>query len=138
MKHRRLKMTSAKVTAEQKLKEEVSALTADCVKTIAHESKRLSYHLSLIHDLIQWGGMNQWMTIWSVRNHLTDGIELKKLTENTDPTSKFYKNRDAAETLVVGLKHWLAEEVIDNSTTLKKADEILSARLQENFSLLKI
>ncbi len=138
MTEKRPKITASMVAAERQLKQELSTLNAGCPKLIVKENKKLSDDLSLINDLISWSGMDRWMTIWSVIENLTDGTEFNKLTEDTNPKSKFHKNPAAVHGLKICLEYWLDEGLILNSTTLMKTAGILTERLEENIALLKL
>jgi hypothetical protein len=138
MAEKRLKITASMVAADKQLKQELGTLNAGCPKLIFQENKQLSDDLSLINNLIAYSGMDRWMTIWSVIENLTDGTECEKLTEDTNPESKFRKNPVAVHRLRICLEHWLDEGLILYSTTLKGASVILTERLEENVILLKL
>ncbi len=137
MAEKRPKGTARMVAVEQQLRHELSTLNASCSKLIVKENKKLSNDLSLINDLISWGGIDKCMTIWSALEKLSDRTEFNKITDNTTPGSKFYKNAGAVRSLKICLKYWLDEDLILNSTTLIGAAGILAERLEENISLLK-
>lgn len=132
MEKKQVKISAHMITAERQLAQELNGLTASCATIVTEENKKLIYHLLLIDEAIASCTLDKWMTVWSVLNNLTDGNEVKKMTDYSNPTSRFHKNMAAVNSLTEGLYYWLKEEVILNQDTLIKVSTTLTERLVEN------
>ncbi len=115
-------------------------IIAHAIETLGAENGKLDDDLALIDDAITSKGIDNWMSVGSVINVLTDKTEIDKLIESVPPTSKFHKDSlgyVAVKNLVSCLEYWRTEQLVSNQDSVVKVFNILTERRQENLSLLE-
>ncbi len=118
---------------------ELGELSPDRAKYLAslrRENWQIWNDLNLIHDLVN-GGMDSYMTVWTVVNNLTDVREVKKLTDWAPPGTRFHENPRAVRALVACLERWRKLGVFSSQDSLQRAFDALNARGLENSDLLE-
>jgi hypothetical protein len=122
---------------DKQIEQGVRGLGVACLAAIKEENGRLVSDLELLNDAITCHVIENWMSIWSAIDTLTDNDEICKLIEEVRPESKFHRNAVAVRKFVDCLKYWRAEEFLLNQDSLVKAFSILNERLADNIRFLQ-
>lgn len=133
------RMSESMVAEEKRYKQALSVLLAGCPKLILAENRKLFDSISLIRDLIAWGGIDRYLTLRSVIEELnTDWSVAKELSKDVDRSNRYCNRPAAVLDLVEYLNYWLLEGHVKNSTTLIGAQAILVDRLEKNQKMLAL
>lgn len=120
-------LTDAQI--EEKMREDI---IGPCIKFLTAENSRLVATMELIDDAILFGGIDDYMTVGTTINILTDAREVEKLI-GCNPKSKFHKNRPLVHLFVESLLDFRDEKrLITNQDTLVKAFNAMTAQRRQN------
>lgn len=109
------------------------------IKNVADENLRLKMAIELLEDLLNHHGLDNWLSVRTTVNILTDKTEIDKLVETINPDSGYHKDKSGTRRVkefVECLEEWWEEEVLSPQNSLIVALEKFKERLRENQILL--
>ena len=130
------KSSNRPLTDEQIADEMLEQIGAYCIDSVALENEQLALDLARIDDALTSHGIDDWMSVWSIINVLTEKTEIDKLVNEVPPTSRFYKKYEEVDSLVGSLELWMEEGLISSQDSMVKVFNILTTRRKENSIML--
>ncbi len=124
------------LTNEQIAEEMIAEISVKSFESMSEENARLTVDLKFIQTIIDSRELDNWMSVWSIINILTDKTEVDKLINEVPTTNPFHRNYSAVHLLVDGLNYWLGTGMISNQDSLLHAFNILGDRLAENLFMI--
>jgi len=107
-------------------------LGPESIKAVEQESKLLRAVLTALEDALEHHAIDDWVSVWSTINTLTDGNEIDKLIHEVPPKSMFHKSGLMVNGFVSKLRYWQGLGFFGNQDSMLKVQQILEERLTED------
>jgi hypothetical protein len=122
---------------EQIAESMIANIAGFSILSMTSENEKLTTDLALVDDAIRSRGIDNWMSVYSVTNILTDKNEVDKFINGVPQTSRFYKSYPAVQRLVECLYYWMNEGLFFSQDSMVKAFNALADRLADNIFMME-